>query len=92
MTSLDRYQIISIVYLCLCCVWHSSISSIELENSTKIIVDKIALCFLAMIFSSIQIIISIGILKAIQKVKVLKKSESSFISQFGNEDSDDDDY
>ena len=80
------------MYLCLCCVWHSSISSIELENSTKIIVDKIALCLFAMFFSSIQIIISIGILKAIQQVKVLKKSESNFISQYGNEDSDDDDY
>ena len=80
------------MYLCLCCVWHSTISSIELENSTKIIVDKIALCLFAMLFSSIQIIISIGILKAIQKVKALKKSESNFISQYGNEDSDYDDY
>ena len=80
------------MYLCLCCVWHSTISSIELENSTKIIVDKIALCLFAMLFSSIQIIISIWILKAIQKVKALKKSESNFISQYGNEDSDYDDY
>jgi hypothetical protein len=80
------------MYLCLCCVWHSTISSIDLENSTKLIVDKIAVCLFALLFSSIQIIISIGIIKAIQKVKVLKKSESNFISQYGNEDSDDDDY
>ena len=45
----------------------------------------------ALLFVSIQIAVIIGILKAIQKVKKLKKSESHFVSIYGKEESDDDD-
>ena len=34
LTSLDKYQIINILYLGLCCAWHSIIASLQVSNQT----------------------------------------------------------
>ena len=74
----------------MCCVWHAVITSLELVLSTKIIVDKLALCVFAGAFSLIQIQFAIGILIAYRKIKELQKREIEFAKKDNLYNSDDD--
>ncbi|CAF0942644.1 unnamed protein product [Brachionus calyciflorus] len=88
LTSLDKYQITSIIYLVLCCVWHSTIASIAVEMPTKIIIDKIVVGIFATIFITIQIVFSIRIFSAFRGLKQLKLKEERFIRQVPEYDDD----
>jgi len=73
----------------MCCVWHSSMASLSLPIESKIIIDKIGLGVFVCIFISIQIVFSIGIIRAYKELDEIKKAEANFINQLGPEDSDD---
>lgn len=73
----------------MCCVWHSTIASLDVDLQIKIIIDKSVLLLFAAVFLSIQIVFSIGILKAYKKIKALEKSEAKFLAQDNTIESDD---
>jgi hypothetical protein len=77
--------------LCLCCVWHSCISSSNIELSTKVLIDKIVLCVFATIFLSIQIVFFINLRKSISKTKEFAKREAKFISRHAGDEVESDD-
>ena len=77
--------------MCLCCVWHSCISSSNIELSTKVLIDKIVLCVFATIFLSIQIVFSINLRKSIRKTKEFEKREAKFISRHAEAELESDD-
>jgi predicted membrane protein len=80
MTSLDRYQIIQIIFLAMCCVWHSTISSIKMEDyERKVLIDRVALAVFALVFFLIQVVFSIMIYTSWLKIKKLKKLEENFL-------------
>ena len=81
LTSLDKYQIINIVYLALCCVWHSVCASLNIEHEKKFYLDKVVLCCFASFFTLIQILFAISFMKSYQKIKALKKLEDKFTKQ-----------
>jgi len=81
LTSLDKYQIINIVYLALCCVWHSVCASLNIEHEKKFYLDKVVLCCFAAFFTLIQILFAISFMKSYQKIKALKKLEDKFTEQ-----------
>lgn len=90
LTSLDKYQIISIIYLAMCCVWHSSISTVDLDMPTKTVIDRSVLCVFATVFLTIQVIFGLNIVLAYRKIKEIEKSEAKFIAHVPDEPDDDD--
>ena len=93
MTSLDRYQLINIFYLCLCCVWHSVLSSIDIDLGTKTVIDKIGLSVFAIVFLIIQLILCYLFYAGYKKIEKVKKTEIMFLSQSGPDiESDEDEY
>ena len=81
LTSLDKYQIINIVYLALCCVWHSVCASLNIEHEKKFYLDKIVLCCFASFFTLIQLIFTLSFIRSYQNIKELKILEDKFTSQ-----------
>jgi hypothetical protein len=84
LTSLDKYQIINIVYLGTCCVWHSICSSLDIEEVLKIKLDKIIMALLATFFILIQIVFMVTLLKSYRKIKKLEKKEAEFEQMIEN--------
>ena len=80
LTSLDKYQLINIVYLSICCVWHSVHASL-IEDNIKYVSDKIALCCLASLFVSIEIFFIIYHIISHKKITDLIKQNNYLISQ-----------
>ena len=90
MTSVDKYQVASIFYLVLCCIWHSSIASLNIINADlKYLLDKIALGMFALFFLTIQLITVISVVVSYKKLKVYKENERNFLSKVEIDDSDD---
>jgi hypothetical protein len=81
MTSLDKYQIVNIFYLVMCCVWHSICSTLDMEYEKKYILDKVVLCMFATFFLSIQVVFSIGLVIAYRRIIKLKQLEKKFLAQ-----------
>jgi hypothetical protein len=84
LTSLDKYQIINIVYLGTCCVWHSICSSLNIEESMKIKLDKMIMVLLSTFFILIQLVFLVTLLKSYQKIKKLEKKEIEFENMIAN--------
>ena len=80
LTSLDKYQLINIVYLASCCVWHSVCASL-IHNDRKLQSDKIALYCFASIFVSIQFFFIIYLLISCKKVTKLNRQNDYLVSQ-----------
>ena len=93
LTSLDKYQIINIVYLGMCCVWHAVCATLSIDADRKYVLDKIVLSCLATCFILIQVVFGISLAISYQKIKALKELEEKFVSQHNLniiEDDDDD--
>lgn len=81
LTSLDRYQIISIVYLASCCVWHSTCSTLQLDMAEKTVIDRLVLLLFATAFLSIQVVFGVQIMISWRKIKEIEKAEAKFLKQ-----------
>ncbi len=81
LTSLDKYQLVNILFLALCCTWHSILASL-IHNDFKKKSDDIALICLASIFSMLEIFYVIALIISHKKVTNLKKHVDDLISQF----------
>lgn len=81
LTSLDKYQLINIVYLALCCVWHSICASLDMEHDRKQRLDKLALYCFGTFFTSIQLIFLIFYVISFRKIRLLKKQVDDYISR-----------
>lgn len=74
----------------MCCVWHSSISTVDLDMPTKTVIDRSVLCVFATVFLTIQVIFGLNIVLAYRKIKEIEKSEAKFIAHVPDEPDDDD--
>jgi hypothetical protein len=95
MTSLDRYQIVNIFYLVMCCVWNAIIASLKIDMSIKIKCDSVAMGIFCTSFILIQVSFATSLYMAFTKVKELKKREIQFIidrAHCDNDYDDDDDF
>ena len=84
LTSLDKYQIINIVYLTMCCVWHSVCASLNIEHEKKFYLDKILLCCFGIFFTMIQLYFVFSFMKSYQNIRELKRLEEKFIKNLEN--------
>ncbi len=82
LTSLDKYQIINIVYLTMCCVWHSVCAALNIDFDSKFYLDKIILCCFATFFILIQLVFIVSFFKSYQNIRNLKKLEEKFLATF----------
>lgn len=80
-------------------MWHSSISTVNLDMPQKTVIDRLVLLLFASVFILIQIIFGIKIFISYNKIKEIEKAEAKFLKQMeldgidlnNQEDSDDDD-
>ena len=93
LTSLDKYQIYSIIFLCLCCVWHATCASLHIDLEKKVFLDRIALCFFTTMYIVMQAVLIIIFWFSYKKIKILRISERTFEtnSSINFDDGDDDD-
>lgn len=92
LTSLDKYQLINIVYLAMCCVWHSVCSSLNIEYEQKHQLDKMALYCFASFFALVQLIFLINYIVSYRKIVRLKKYMDFYISQMNPIPLDENEY
>lgn len=79
LTSLDKYQMICILYLVICCVWHSSFAVMNFDIHIKELINRIGLCFFAFVFLTIQIMFIFGLIIGWRKIKELRSKEKIFL-------------
>ena len=89
MSSADKYQIASLIYLVFCCVWHALVNKIHYDHNLKILIDIIAFGVFSFLFMTIQIITAISMFWSFRKLDNLKKQEVDFLDTIATEDSDD---
>ena len=90
MTLVDKYQVMSLVYLVMCCIWHASLSNLNIGSDAKIIADKIALGVFAFMYLLMQVLTSISIFVSYKKLDKFKKIDREFADTISGELSDDD--
>lgn len=78
MTSLDRYQIVNILYMCFLCVWHAIIAT-NFDLNVKEKYDKISLIAFSILFLLIHIFFIIRTIIDYQQIKELKRYEKEYI-------------
>lgn len=78
LTSLDKYQLVNILYLGLCCGWHSIIASLNYDHGTKTRIDTIAMGALILFFVIIHSVFIFQLVKSYQKIQKLKREEAVF--------------
>lgn len=77
MTSLDKYAIVCIIYLCLLCVWHSIVGSFwERDLARKL--DLIILLIAFIVFIIIHIAYTIWLFKAYKLQSALQKENDKY--------------
>lgn len=78
MTSLDRYQIVNILYMCLLCVWHAIVAAFFETPADKDYYDKWFLLGFSILFVLFHIYFLIGFMIAYKKIKAIRDSEKEF--------------
>lgn len=79
LTSLDKYAIVCIFYVCLLCVWHSLVGAFWPNNQS---LDQWLLIAFSIIFFIIHLIFLIWIYFAYGEIRRLTKQEKEFIKLF----------
>ncbi len=81
LTSLDKYAIISIFFICLLSIWHALIGSVlqySLPKDLMLVYDHWSLLVFTVIFAFIHVGFAIWLNDAYKKIRQLKKSELNF--------------
>jgi hypothetical protein len=76
LTNLDKYQIINILFLALCCVWHTCCFVFQLYY-----LDMYALLVLSLVFMFIQLFFTFVLFKTYKKVLILQRREIDFLEK-----------
>ncbi|CAF0930392.1 unnamed protein product [Brachionus calyciflorus] len=80
MTSLDKYQIVNILYMCTLCVWHAAVATLD-ETSLRTRYDRISLLCFSILFILIHIFFTISLYldyKDIKKLDILEYEYKKF--------------
>lgn len=89
LTSLDKYAIVSIFYICLLCVWHSIVGAFWDEEYATFL-DRWLLLAFALLFVLYHIGFLVWLFIAYGKIRQLKKYESAYIKLLKAQSSGDD--
>lgn len=90
MTLVDKYQVASLIYLVLCCIWHATLSDLPLEPDVKVLADKIVLIVFACLYLMIQLVTATSIFLSYRKLDEFKKLDKKLLDSIAAEDSDED--
>ena len=82
MTSLDKYAIVSIFYLCMLCVWHALVGTFWSEPFA-IQIDIIMFWVFILIFLFIHLALLIWIFRAYKTIRDFEKINQNFIKESG---------
>lgn len=78
LTSLDKYAIACISYLCLCCVWHAVVGTFW-SNSEAQRLDMWLLIACAVLLLTINVWVIVWFIFAFRRIKKLQAEESRFL-------------
>ncbi len=78
MTSLDQYQIVNIIFLVLCCIWHSIVNSLYVTADQKGHIDTIIVGVFGGLFTLIQVIFVIMLCIGARKVLLLRRRDAQY--------------
>ena len=79
MTSLDKYAIVCIFYLCVICVWHATIGSFW-QNGLAARLDFAVLLFFFAVFLVIHLVLALWLYSAYNSIRNLEKMNNSYIN------------
>lgn len=77
MTSLDKYQIVNILYMCLLCIWHAVVASFWTPD-LRAYLDTISLVVFSVLFILFHIYFAIGFVVAYKKIQEVSALELEF--------------
>lgn len=80
MTSLDKYAIVCIFYLCLICAWHSVVASFW-DYETAVRLDMIMLIAFVILFIIIHLLLFIWFFRAYKSIRNLEELNQKFIEE-----------
>lgn len=83
-TSLDKYAIASISYICIICAYHGVIGRVSLNLDTSQEIDEWVFVFFSLILVLIQLYFVNWVIKAYDKIKKLQKEESEYLQKYRN--------
>ena len=81
LTSLDKYSIVCIFFICTLCVWHSIVASFWPKDSACPYLDKYLLIAFGLIFVLIHVGLLIWFVLAHNEVRKVKKQEKLFLDR-----------
>ena len=84
LTSLDKYSIVCIFYICCLCVWHSIVGSFWPRDEACPYIDKYALGAFAFLFLAIHIGLVVWFLWSKRVAREIKKREVEFIERLNS--------
>lgn len=82
LTSLDKYSIIHILFICLLCVWNSIIATYWDDKTQANQIDKWALIAFALLFALIQMIFIIKFFLFYLTIQKYEKRENEYLKNF----------
>jgi hypothetical protein len=81
MTSLDKYAIVCIFYLCIICIWHSIIGTVWEDLIFAARLDYWVLIVFLVIFLFIHIVFSFWLFKCYNNIRSLHKMNDKYINE-----------
>lgn len=78
MTSLDKYAIVSIFFLCLLCIWHAIVGTFWVE-ATAIKIDIAMFAVFNLVFFIIHMVLLIWLFRAYKTIRDFEKINQNFI-------------
>jgi hypothetical protein len=91
MTSLDRYQIVCIIYLVSLCIYNAILASLTFDIKIVEKWDFLAMGIFFTLFILIQVSFSTSLYFAFRKIKVIREREAKYIELKTQNDNDYDD-
>ena len=83
LTSLDKYEIVNLIFLVVCCFWHS-LGTLITDSNLQVFIDKIILGALGVIFTLIQVYFVCNLLQSFRKLKKLKQKNREYKKVLSN--------
>lgn len=78
MTSLDKYAIVSIFFLCILCIWHAIVGKFW-DEVDAIRIDIIMFGFFIVIFLIIHFVLIVWLIRAYKTIRDFEKINQNFI-------------
>ena len=82
LTSLDKYAIVCIFYVCLLCVWHALVGCSFWDKDLAKNLDQWLLIAFSVLFVIIHVVLGVWVFMAYSEIRKLKRREKKFLVEY----------